>query len=312
MRRTRFADRRLIPAHAGKTLTPGSSTARHRAHPRSRGENRARTPRCRRGWWLIPAHAGKTIRPDPSTRLTPAHPRSRGENAASDEKPARGRGPSPLTRGKRCAPSPASGLTGLIPAHAGKTPRPLSPPTCPRAHPRSRGENQNRAASAAPTSGSSPLTRGKRASRGREGQRVRLIPAHAGKTPACQGQGWASQAHPRSRGENCAEAGISTSMQGSSPLTRGKRQRPGSPRGRSRLIPAHAGKTAPGRRDGRGPGAHPRSRGENSDHGTGELAACGSSPLTRGKRLKLVWRHDEPRLIPAHAGKTSSVSLVLR
>ena len=30
----------------------------------------------------------------------------------------------------------------------------------------------------------------------------------------------------------------------------------------------------------------------------------GSSPLTRGKRLKLVWRHDEPRLIPAHAGKT--------
>ena len=52
-------------------------------------------------------------------------------------------------------------------------------------------------------------------------------------------------AHPRSRGENDLEMPGLIGRFGSSPLTRGKREpapRLGEP---ARLIPAHAGKTAP-------------------------------------------------------------------
>ena len=52
--------------------------------------------------------------------------------------------------------------------------------------------------------------------------------------------------------------------------------------------------------------AHPRSRGENLFEG-GELAACsGSSPLTRGKQSRMAGECSWMRLIPAHAGKTTT------
>ena len=52
------------------------------------------------------------------------------------------------------------------------------------------------------------------------------------------------------------------------------------------------------------PGAHPRSRGENTGGMGWSLFGWGSSPLTRGKRAG-VWGGTEIRgLIPAHAGKT--------
>ena len=72
--------------------------------------------------------------------------------------------------------------------------------------------------------------------------------------------------------------------EGSSPLTRGKRQQDRDPGEAARLIPAHAGKTPDRNRPARHDRAHPRSRGENpaSDRGT---------PWGSG-------------LIPAHAGKT--------
>ena len=93
-------------------------------------------------------------------------------------------------------------------------------------------------------------------------------------------------------------------MSGSSPLTRGKHERPAPTRRAGGLIPAHAGKTW-GCADTRGRGAaHPRSRGENPvEHFT---AACmaGSSPLTRGKRGGTGGLPLELGLIPAHAGKT--------
>ena len=70
-------------------------------------------------------------------------------------------------------------------------------------------------------------------------------------------------AHPRSRGENLVSQTTPGTHGGSSPLTRGKRQRWNGPRGGIGLIPAHAGKTAPLRRVYCETEAHPRSRGEN-------------------------------------------------
>ena len=152
---------RLIPAHAGKTPILRRRYTCHRAHPRSRGENRSASssPSFRVGsspltrgkliaggvvlddLGLIPAHAGKTSSTSWATWWTWAHPRSRGENGTWHSPRSRPRGSSPLTRGKLDQRLHRRAPQGLIPAHAGKTGR--RPPAYRRAwaHPRSRGEN---------------------------------------------------------------------------------------------------------------------------------------------------------------------------
>ena len=50
--------------------------------------------------------------------------------------------------------------------------------------------------------------------------------------------------------------------------------------------------------------AHPRSRGENAGDGCPVCHEGGSSPLTRGKRLRVGGLRVGCGLIPAHAGKT--------
>ena len=101
---------------------------------------------------------------------------------------------------------------------------------------------------------------------------------------------------------------LTAHKKGSSPLTRGKP--PGRPPGEvgGGLIPAHAGKTGPPGTLTCPPRAHPRSRGENRDsHATGQIA-MGSSPLTRGKPAFRCSDVSALGLIPAHAGKTSSLT----
>ena len=92
---------------------------------------------------------------------------------------------------------------------------------------------------------------------------------------------------------------------GSSPLTRGKLLLRGCGCGGIGLIPAHAGKTSGVSTTSRAPWAHPRSRGENGRGGDGDWPQGGSSPLTRGKPSAAITPTPAPRLIPAHAGKTT-------
>ena len=75
---------------------------------------------------------------------------------------------------------------------------------------------------------------------------------------------------------------------------------------RTRLIPAHAGKTTPPPATPRARRAHPRSRGENKRPWRSWLRPAGSSPLTRGKHQIGILDSTDGRLIPAHAGKTRS------
>ena len=320
----------LIPAHAGKTTPDRPSLSASWAHPRSRGENRARPGACRRrtgsspltrgkrevvavisaSGGLIPAHAGKT----PGSRSTGlsawAHPRSRGENEIEALLDPEQQGSSPLTRGKRARDRRAEGTRGLIPAHAGKTVmvRPLD--WSAGAHPRSRGENMSPAVSPPVTMGSSPLTRGKLTSRRKNDQFPGLIPAHAGKTlPGTRPRG-GRRAHPRSRGENFSATSTMRKRLGSSPLTRGKRELLSACLDNAGLIPAHAGKTSIRAIGKNGSRAHPRSRGEN--HRVGDLGGVGqgSSPLTRGKHLVERTPPYRQGLIPAHAGKTRPLGRV--
>ena len=218
-------------------------------------------------------------------------------------------GSSPLTRGKRVRSLDNLGQVGLIPAHAGKT-RPVAGASgWVEAHPRSRGENTALTWADISGLGSSPLTRGKLGPGGTEPQRVRLIPAHAGKTSK-QGQGpHKAPAHPRSRGENPVFLAFDSPRLGSSPLTRGKLEGDGVHHWFYRLIPAHAGKTPTLNTQHTSTSAHPRSRGENVLGSTGGRVYAGSSPLTRGKprgRNETVCRLG---LIPAHAGKTNLSAL---
>ena len=94
------------------------------------------------------------------------------------------------------------------------------------------------------------------------------------------------RAHPRSRGENGKVATSATEVQW--------------------LIPAHAGKTLQDIFDLVSAAAHPRSRGENLNAPLVSAPLTGSSPLTRGKPPHLRAFTCGGRLIPAHAGKTTT------
>ena len=273
----------LIPAHAGKTN---------------------RVP-CKPGdAGLIPAHAGKTTGQTAVRGGDWAHPRSRGENDILNATGFRLTGSSPLTRGKPARGRVTFRSGRLIPAHAGKTGLCDTPVVSHRAHPRSRGENSAPPPRLSPSTGSSPLTRGKHGRRARGAAGPRLIPAHAGKTRTRSARATRNRAHPRSRGENDPGSTQPERLMGSSPLTRGKpthsAQRPYAPG----LIPAHAGKTRRSRRTWLSSGAHPRSRGENQAAYATLKDYRGSSPLTRGKRVPARAGRQQARLIPAHAGKT--------
>ena len=152
--------------------------------------------------------------------------------------------------------------------------------------------------------GSSPLTRGKPERDRLGGADLRLIPAHAGKTPLSPLTCIMPPAHPRSRGENSRPISASATSCGSSPLTRGKLQLAMMLLSPVRLIPAHAGKTRVMERIPMNKRAHPRSRGENPDNDPADMCANGSSPLTRGKHPRGSCQVADSGLIPAHAGKT--------
>ena len=199
------------------TDPPGSS-------PLTRGKRWCH-PTTRLGGRLIPAHAGKTPSHALASSVTGAHPRSRGENGCANIAGSDQAGSSPLTRGKQGHHAHISRRPRLIPAHAGKTAACMSMTSLLRAHPRSRGENEAARQPHGWETGSSPLTRGKQATKWRPDLRVGLIPAHAGKTSA-----WSAPT---------GDPG------GSSPLTRGKLQLRVMQPVPAGLIPAHAGKTLP-------------------------------------------------------------------
>ena len=170
--------------------------------------------------------------------------------------------------------------------------------------PRIRGEHEDKRYADWDRAGSSPHTRGARARtlcvRGPLG----IIPAYAGSTRRRRPPASSSRDHPRIRGEHKAASVVPDSILGSSPHTRGA---PGGD-GRSVLsggiIPAYAGSTRRRwtkcsiRRD------HPRIRGEHPLTFICASHRDGSSPHTRGARLRLVTHPGRRIIIPAYAGST--------
>ena len=133
----------LIPARAGNTRSFTDSLSLRRAHPRSRGEHRRKSPipphklgssPLARGTrtqelpvvtvaGLIPARAGNTRSSHGHHRVDGAHPRSRGEHRCASRCRLVWLGSSPLARGTPPRPFFRARRPGLIPARAGNTPR---------------------------------------------------------------------------------------------------------------------------------------------------------------------------------------------
>ena len=215
---------RIIPAHAGQTVSNSSRTSARSDHPRACGANPAlsvmtaapagSSPRMRgklgfgfdsfRQRRIIPAHAGQTSRtPTPTPTPTVSdHPRACGANAAAGRIRTLRRGSSPRMRGKQGGRRKLEREIRIIPAHAGQT-RALARPDQRRTdHPRACGANSSGAFSMIRLIGSSPRMRGKRVGSVPVGILARIIPAHAGQTQSHQRNGKEDADHPRACGAN--------------------------------------------------------------------------------------------------------------
>ena len=173
-------------------------------------------------------------------------------------------------------------------------------------HPRACGANAPVHVAARDPAGSSPRMRGKPVRSRRLRARRRIIPAHAGQTNSVPAKRSSHADHPRACGANVMVPSACMLMVGSSPRMRGKRAghrlrpRP------YRIIPAHAGQTAPARDATRRSSDHPRACGANSSGAFSMIRLIGSSPRMRGKRVGSVPVGILARIIPAHAGQTQS------
>ena len=192
----------------------------------------------------------------------------------------------------------------IIPAHAGqtqlRTPRyaPLSD------HPRACGANARGRAWRHVRQGSSPRMRGKLGAGNTVPAHLRIIPAHAGQTPAVPRVNRTWPDHPRACGANYHAELCFDLRCGSSPRMRGKRTAESTFFNRRRIIPAHAGQTRCDTAGSRTAPDHPRACGANFFASSSARSAFGSSPRMRGKLAGVEGLAVRGRIIPAHAGQT--------
>ena len=133
---------------------------------------------------------------------------------------------------------------------------------------------------------------------------ARIIPAHAGQTGKRSCRHRDRTDHPRACGANLSMGLPESSVTGSSPRMRGKRQRLPQPRCQRRIIPAHAGQTHSPARSPISATDHPRACGANPSLGVVAVFPSGSSPRMRGKPDLIGAGGPRGRIIPAHAGQT--------
>ncbi len=261
----------------------------------------------------------------PATPSSLGHPRRRGEHALPAIIAGFTWGSSPPTRGARGrvhrrsrhrdhprrrgehARLSVSGTrrSWIIPAYAGSTRASRASGRISRDHPRLRGEHGAHDIDRKFRDGSSPPTRGARVPSRGHGSASGIIPAYAGSTPL-GGRPRRRQAdHPRLRGEHVHTPHASRQTRGSSPPTRGALLGHVELVARVRIIPAYAGSTTGSRPPASPRTDHPRLRGEHVSGSPVTLQTGGSSPPTRGARVRPARSRHSRRIIPAYAGSTA-------
>ena len=134
--------------------------------------------------------------------------------------------------------------------------------------------------------------------------RERIIPAHAGNSRESGATGRPRSDHPRACGELTTRRNNRLSVPGSSPRMRGTRLLGEQRVDHDRIIPAHAGNSAPSTSRPSRHADHPRACGELGSRSPGPRFSVGSSPRMRG-----TLNPEDPdsylsRIIPAHAGNS--------
>ena len=133
---------------------------------------------------------------------------------------------------------------------------------------------------------------------------IRITPAHAGKTKYKRARGFLSSDHPRACGENRSKSVQRNAQSGSPPRMRGKQYLQYLNLEAARITPAHAGKTISRLFPTTHTTDHPRACGENGRCWRLLERTGGSPPRMRGKLTSGISGELEPRITPAHAGKT--------
>ena len=207
-----------------------------------RGKGRA----CKRrngGGGITPAYAGKSVTLMPALAAAADHPRACGEKVWILRWCGRAGGSPPRMRGKVKFETTGGGYTRITPAHAGKSQKGRAEARVRGDHPRACGEKWASANTTPACPGSPPRMRGKDRVRAMGNSKVRITPAHAGKSrPLCRAA-TLPEDHPRACGEKPTAPCLPTVFRGSPPRMRGKGRRSGVTQKVQRITPAHAGKS---------------------------------------------------------------------
>ena len=194
-------EKRITPAHAGKSPPPSAPSGRKKDHPRTCGEKsfkpltgswRRGSPPHMRGKGIdasplvlpvgiTPAHAGKSGSGCRTPGWPEDHPRACGEKAPLWYTQCAKRGSPPRMRGKGPSVVYSVCKERITPAHAGKSIQPVCIAPHSGDHPRACGEKHGAPVSLRCSTGSPPRMRGKGDWVSFCNRPSRITPAHAGK-----------------------------------------------------------------------------------------------------------------------------------
>jgi len=220
-------------------------------------------------------------------------------------------GSSPRERGTLRADNRRLSRERFIPARAGNTTHVSRQTVRGAVHPRASGEHRRKCTASGQHRGSSPRERGTQNRKQAPPPRRRFIPARAGNTRVELRDYQAEAVHPRASGEHESQITLRQSSYGSSPRERGTHHGRVQQRWHHRFIPARAGNTWLTLEPMPPSSVHPRASGEHIvSMGFGNEQS-GSSPRERGTPFAFHAKGFCQRFIPARAGNTQVVDVVV-
>ena len=299
---------RVCGEHCGCGFAAGESSG---SSPRMRGTQVVLVA-VERQAGIIPAYAGNTTAPNVPISFARDHPRVCGEHLSATKGWGVRGGSSPRMRGTPLLTEIDFFPQGIIPAYAGNTFSQFFQWFPHGDHPRVCGEHPGDGRLVVAHTGSSPRMRGTRLALLSDPMRIGIIPAYAGNTNRPAGESRTSGDHPRVCGEHHATGRERVQVAGSSPRMRGTpllTEIDFFPQG---IIPAYAGNTCSAMLNSFSFRDHPRVCGEHSRHTASSSIHRGSSPRMRGTRHHRHQPGLPPGIIPAYAGNTPGVTVLVR
>jgi len=192
----------------------------------------------------------------------------------------------------------------ITPAHAGKTMDSTFSTSAMRDHPRACGKDLPRLGDSLPIQGSPPRMRERPSGEIVWAGKVRITPAHAGKTPEGLTHRTRDQDHPRACGKDSISRRRPSRSRGSPPRMRERRKLFRRSYRQKGITPAHAGKTFARRRNVQVGRDHPRACGKDVTRKGEYMVKVGSPPRMRERPSLRRFPIARDGITPAHAGKT--------